>query len=73
MNLYYEYLDETLIINKAAASHDSQINNRSSCSQMFFKIGVHKNFGNFTGKHLCWSFFNKVVGLQAYNFIKERL
>ena len=25
----------------------------SSLSQMFFKIGVLKNFVNFTGKHLC--------------------
>ena len=23
--------------------------------QMFYKIGVLKNFANFTGKHLCWS------------------
>ena len=29
----------------------------SSCPQMFFKIGVLKNFANFTGKHLCWSLF----------------
>ena len=26
---------------------------RSSRSQIFFKIGVLKNFANFTGKHLC--------------------
>ena len=31
--------------------------NRSSCSQMFFKIGVVKNFAIFTGKYLCWSLF----------------
>ena len=30
---------------------------RSSCSQMFSKLGILKNFANFTGKHLCWSFF----------------
>ena len=30
---------------------------RSSRSQMFFKIGVLKNFAIFTGKHLCWSLF----------------
>ena len=29
---------------------------RSSPSQMFLKIGAFKNFANFTGKHLCWSF-----------------
>ena len=34
-----------------------QVNGRSSRSQMFFKIGVLKNFANFTGKHLCWSRF----------------
>ena len=27
--------------------------NRSSCSPMFFKIGVPKNFAIITGKHLC--------------------
>ena len=32
-------------------------NYRSSCSQMFFRIGVLKNFANFTRKHLCWSLF----------------
>ena len=26
---------------------------------MFLKIGVLKDFANFTGKHLCWSFFLK--------------
>ena len=54
MNLYYEHL-ETLIVIKAATSHDSQTNNRSSHSQMFFKIDALKNFANLTGKHLCWS------------------
>ena len=46
---------------------------RSSCS-MFFKIGVLKNFVNFIGKHLCWSFvFNKVAGLEACSFIKKEI
>ena len=30
---------------------------RSSCSQMFFEIGVPKKFAIFTGKYLCWSLF----------------
>ena len=30
---------------------------RSSGSQMFLKIGVLKNFANYTGKHLHWSLF----------------
>ena len=56
---------------------------RSSCLQIFFKIGGLENFAIFTGKHLCWSLFlikfqpwsllNKVPGLKACNFIKERL
>ena len=66
MNLYYEHL-ETLTANKAATSHDSQTNNRSNHSQMLFKIGVLKNFANFTGKHPCQDLS------QACNFIKERL
>ena len=32
---------------------------RSSCSQMFFKMGSLKNFANFTGKHLCHSPFKE--------------
>ena len=42
---------------------------RGSRLQMFFKIGVLKNFAKFTGKHLCWSlFFDKVIIL-LNNFI----
>ena len=40
--------------------------NKSSRSQMFFKISALKNFANLTVKHLCWSlFFNKVAALKA--------
>ena len=48
---------------------------RSSHSQMFFKIGVLKIFANLAGKHQCrsQSLFNKVAGLQGFNFIKKRL
>ena len=49
------------------------INYRSIRSQMFFKIGILQNFANFTGKNLCWSLFNEVVGPQACNLIKKRL
>ena len=30
---------------------------RSSRSEIFLKIGVHKSFAYFTGKHLCWRLF----------------
>ena len=35
---------------------------------IFCKKGFVKNFANFTRRHLCWSFFNKVacLGLQLY-------
>ena len=46
---------------------------QSSRSQMFFKIGILKTFANFTGKQLCWSLFNKVAGLKAWNVIKNKL
>ena len=37
----------------------------SSRLQVFFKIGVIKNFTVFVGKHMCLSlFFNKVAGLK---------
>ena len=47
---------------------------RSSRSQMFFKIGVLKNFTKFTGKELCWSLF--LINLQALRLgalLKKRL
>ena len=45
--------------------HDSKIPEkyRSSRSQIFLKIGVLKNFANFTEKHLCSSLF--LIKLQA--------
>ena len=46
---------------------------RSSQRRHSVKEVVLKNFGNFTRKHLCWSLFNKVAVLQAFNFIKKRL
>ena len=54
-----------------------QINSsfRSSPSQMFLKIGVLKNFGNFTAKHLCWSLFLILFfsGLTPATLLKKRL
>ena len=54
---------------------------RSTRSQIFFKIGILKNFSIFTGKHRCESLF--LIKLQAWkpatllkrvpNFIKKRL
>ena len=39
---------------------------------MFFKIGVFKNFANFTGTNLCWSLF--LIKLQALGppFLSKR-
>ena len=42
---------------------------RSSRSEMFFEVGVLKNFAIFTGKHLEPLF----IKLQACNFINKRL
>ena len=47
------------------------LSNRSSPSQMFFKIGVLKNFAMFTGKYLRWSLF--LIKLPACKFIKKGL
>ena len=45
-----------------------------SCrSHMFFKIGVLKNFANFTETPMLESLLNKVAVLEAWNFIKKRL
>ena len=40
---------------KAKKQHSQGFGNRSSRSQMFFKIVVFKNFAIFTEKHTCWS------------------
>ena len=44
---------------------------RSSHRRCSVNKDVLKNFANFTGKHLCWSLFNKVTYLKACNFIKK--
>ena len=38
---------------------------KSNPLQMLFKMGVLKNFGNFTGKHPCWTLF--LIKLQAFS------
>ena len=40
---------------------------RSSLSQMFFRIGLLKNFANFIGKHQCWSIFS--IKLQTWTLL----
>ena len=46
-------------------------NCRSSCSQIFIKISVLKNFAIFTGKHLCRSLFlRKLQVLKPASLLK---
>ena len=55
------YLNNLLLLYRKQWLHESQRLTfwlsfvRSSRLQIFFKIGLIKNFVNFTGKHLCWS------------------
>ena len=42
---------------------------RNNRLQMFFKIGVLRNFANFTGKHLFWILFF-LIKLQAFRLAK---
>ena len=46
---------------------------RSSCLQIFLKIGIFKSFTNFTGKHLCWSLFLKNLQAEGLKLHKKRL
>ena len=39
----------------AKKQYNQGFGNRSSRSEMFFNIGVFKDFAIFTGKHACWS------------------
>ena len=46
---------------------------RSSRLELLCIKGVFRNFGKFTGKHLCQSvFFNKVAGLGPATLLKKR-
>ena len=58
-NKFSQY-DNAYFMNQKTLS----LNFKSSRSQMFFKIGVLKNFTIFPRKHLCWSYF--LVKLQAW-------
>ena len=42
---------------------------RISHSQMFFKIGVLKNFTIFTAKHMCWNNFETSTQIFSYECI----
>ena len=44
------------------------LHQRRNRSQMFFKVGVFKNFPIFPRNHLCWSLFSiKVAGLKVFS------
>ena len=53
--------------------------NRSSLSQLFFKIGVFKTFANFVGKHQCWGLFllketpTQVLSCKIFEIFKNTL
>ena len=52
-NIYIlEVNNKIILVLKSSCFHV-----RSSHFQMFFKIGVVKNFTIFTGKHLSWNLF----------------
>ena len=56
-----------IAISRVEACPSSSPAFRSSCSQIFFKKGVLKNFAKFTGKRLCQNpFFNNVAGLRLH-------
>ena len=65
-NLLINYLN-LIRVNKEAVAHRCSVAVfKKSEAQVFFKIGVLKNFANFTGKHLYWSLF--IIKLQVSKF-----
>ena len=56
---------------KKAKNRSSHLRCKSSHRRCSIKKVFLKNFENFTGKHLCWFFFNKVAGLQSATFLKR--
>ena len=57
-------MKQTLSIKQLACQNWQTKIDRSSRSQIFFKIGVLKNFAKFTRKQPCWSLF--LITLQAW-------
>ena len=57
---YVLTVNKVLSESKNACQQDILRKYRRSCSQMFLKISVLKNFTIFTGKHLCWSLVLKM-------------
>ena len=55
----WKYISETILIFQQIFWI-----NRSSRSQMFFKIGLLKNYAIIAGKYLCWSLF--LISLQTW-------
>ena len=67
-----EFLDDKGAFCNGSESDDSENDDenyteKSSLSQMFFRIGILKNFANFLGKHLCWNFF--LIKLQILRLV----
>ena len=46
---------------------------RSSCLQIFLKMGILKSFANFTGKHLYWSPFLRNLQAEGLQLHKKRI
>ena len=58
---------KSYLVNLQGLDHGRVLGNfcdRSSRSQMFYKINALKNFAKFSETHLCWSHFS--IGLQAF-------
>ena len=58
------FLRESIPLSKYWFRAFSYGTNRSSRLHVSFKIGVFKNFANFSRKHLCWSLF--LITLKAF-------
>ena len=46
---------------------------RSTCLQIFLKMGILKSFANFTGKHLYWSPFLRNLQAEGLQLHKKRI
>ena len=81
-NLYFNLSNEIVVYiffllflslkkNTEAAAHRCSVgalkNQKQTLADMFFEIGVLKNFAIFKGKHLCWSLFLiNIVNIAKY-------
>ena len=70
----YIYIYAYVHIHISYSKHVSTVMDRSSCLEVFCKIGVLKNFAKLIAKHLCQGFFFNInAGMRPTSLFEKSL